>query len=270
MLCPMYGFCLILVLNVLMYTTGFAEEEKKIQDNSFFIEEAYNQEPGVIQHIQTLQYINGSNIWGYFFTQEWPILGQLHQLSYTIPVSYPDASVKEVGIGDAALNYRYQLFYDETMAISPRFSLLFPTGDYRKGFGTGAPGYQINIPLSIEVSDKWVSHFNVGSTVTPSSKAINGADADTLGFNFGASVIWLASENLNLLCEAAWNSFQSVEVDGTKADFDTFFLNPGARFAVDFESGLQIVPGIAFPIGLGPSKDEYGVFLYLSLEHPLF
>jgi hypothetical protein len=24
------------------------------------------------------------------------------------------------------------------------------------------------------------------------------------------------------------------------------------------------------PIGIGPSSGEYGVFLYLSLEHPLF
>ncbi len=270
MLCLRSGFCLILMLNVLIYTTGFAEEGKKIQDNSFLIEEAYNQEAGVIQHIQTLQYIRGSNTWGYSFTQEWPILGQSHQLSYTIPISYPDTPIKELGIGDVALNYRYQLFYNETMALSPRFSLLFPTGDYREGFGTGALGYQVNIPLSVEISDRWVSHVNMGSTITPGSKAINGADADTFGFNFGTSVIWLVSENFNLLCEAAWNSFQSVEVDSTKVNSDTFFLNPGARFAIDFESGLQIVPGIAFPIGLGPSEDEYGVFLYLSLEHPLF
>lgn len=270
MLCLRYGFCFILILNVFIWSTGSAEEKKKIQDNSFLIEEAYNQEPGVVQHIQTLQYIKGSNTWGYFFTQEWPIFGQLHQLSYTTPVSYPDTPVKEIGIGDVALNYRYQLFYNETLALSPRFSLLFPTGDYRKGFGTGALGYQVNIPLSIEISDKWVSHFNMGTTVTPGSKSINGADADTIGFNFGTSVIWLVSENFNLLCETAWNSFQSVDVDGTKADFDTLFLNPGARFAIDLESGLQIVPGIAFPIGLGPSENEYGVFLYLSLEHPLF
>ncbi|MRR28995.1 transporter, partial [bacterium] len=33
---------------------------------------------------------------------------------------------------------------------------------------------------------------------------------------------------------------------------------------------LQVVPGIAFPIGFGPSKGEYGAFAYLSFEHPLF
>lgn len=49
-----------------------------------------------------------------------------------------------------------------------------------------------------------------------------------------------------------------------------FLINPGIRFAIDFESGLQIVPGLSFPLGVGPSAGEYGVFLYLSFEHPFF
>jgi hypothetical protein len=31
---------------------------------------------------------------------------------------------------------------------------------------------------------------------------------------------------------------------------------------------LQIVPGLALPIGLGPIAGERGVFAYLSFEHP--
>ena len=33
-------------------------------------------------------------------------------------------------------------------------------------------------------------------------------------------------------------------------------------------NGLQIVPGVAFPIGAGPSSGDHGVILYLSFEHP--
>ena len=33
------------------------------------------------------------------------------------------------------------------------------------------------------------------------------------------------------------------------------------------QSGLQIVPGIAFRIGVGPSGGQHALFLYLSLEH---
>lgn len=254
----------------MLFNAWVAEgEDKKIQDNSFLVEEAYNQEPGVIQHIQTFQYQKKSKTWAYTFTQEWPVPGQTHQFSYTIPVNRTE-SPRNTGIGDIALNYRYQLVFKEAVAIAPRLSILLPTGDYKKGLGTGALGYQTNIPISVEVSDKWVTHSNAGLTFTPGSKEAGGAKSDTVGFNFGTSVIYVASENFNLMLEAAFSSQESVLSDGTKERKDTFFINPGMRFAINFESGLQIVPGIAFPYGLGPSKGEYGAFAYLSFEHPLF
>src|SRR6476660_8917897 len=58
-----------------------------IEDNSFLIEEAYNQEPGVVQHIFQSVYSSGPRQrgWAFAFTQEWPIGGQDHQFSYTVP-----------------------------------------------------------------------------------------------------------------------------------------------------------------------------------------
>ena len=50
---------------------------------SFLLEEAYNQEAGVVQHIQALRREQRS--WFYTFTQEWPLGGQDHQFSYTVP-----------------------------------------------------------------------------------------------------------------------------------------------------------------------------------------
>lgn len=43
-----------------------------IEDNSLLIEEAYNQEPGVVQHISTVAYNNDSHQrgWTFSFTQE--------------------------------------------------------------------------------------------------------------------------------------------------------------------------------------------------------
>src|SRR5215216_2892737 len=60
---------------------------KGIQDNSFFIEEAYNQGPGVVQHILNvpIDSTNGSREIAPSFTQEWPVFSQIHQFSYTIP-----------------------------------------------------------------------------------------------------------------------------------------------------------------------------------------
>jgi hypothetical protein len=33
-------------------------------------------------------------------------------------------------------------------------------------------------------------------------------------------------------------------------------------------SDLQVVPGFAYTLGLGPASEEDGVFIYLSFEHP--
>lgn len=54
----MIKVCLVAAFaSVLLGHSGvLAEEPKKIRDNSFLIEEAYNQESGVIQHIQTFLY----------------------------------------------------------------------------------------------------------------------------------------------------------------------------------------------------------------------
>ena len=41
-----------------------------IQDNSFLLEEAYNQEAGVVQHINTFTRYRESRDWVYTFTQE--------------------------------------------------------------------------------------------------------------------------------------------------------------------------------------------------------
>ena len=58
-----------------------------IQDNSFLLEEAYNQEAGVVQHISSFTRFWDSKSWAYTFTQEWPIPSlPRHQLSFTATV----------------------------------------------------------------------------------------------------------------------------------------------------------------------------------------
>src|SRR3954466_6736869 len=96
--------------------TSIASEPlaKGIQDNSFFIEEAYNQEPGVVQHIMNIVYAVDRRAgpdereWAFIFTQEWPAFSQTHQLSYTIPYLFIDDGDSRDGLGDIILNYRFQ------------------------------------------------------------------------------------------------------------------------------------------------------------------
>ena len=63
--------------------------------------------------------------------------------------------------------------------------------------------------------------------------------------------LWLARPTFNVMMEVMW----TAERGGHE-----FVLSPGVRWAHNFSSGLQIVPGIAFP-------DAKAAFLYLSFEH---
>jgi hypothetical protein len=243
-----------------------------IQDNSFLVEEAYNQEFGVVQHIQTFQRLWNSKDWVYTFTQEWPVDPRpRHQLSYTLLFvhsgQFPGA---EGGVGDVALNYRYQLVGngESRIAFSPRISALLPTGPARLGRGLGGAGVQTMMPVSLLLSKKLVTHWNLGATYIPTAHNAAGDSAATLGYNFGQSFVWLAHQRFNALLETVVSRSQTVTAPNRTEWSTTVLLNPGIRWAYNFKNGLQIVPGVSVPVGVGPSSGERGIFLYLSLEHP--
>jgi hypothetical protein len=239
----------------------------QIQDNSFLLEEAYNQEAGVVQHISAFERLDGGD-WAYNFTQEWPLGGIRHQLSYTIPIERIEGF--GTGLGDVALNYRYQLVGNpEARTVSaPRLSILLPTGDEQEGRGAGALGLQVNIPVTLVPDPQFVFHANAGATITPSARNEFGAEATTFSRNLGASLVWLLRPSFNLLVEGLWLSDESVVSDGSTRQEETTFLSPGIRAAFDLAGDLQIVPGIAYTIGISPDESEDALFLYLSFEHP--
>ena len=69
------------------------------------------------------------------------------------------------------------------------------------------------------------------------------------------------------MVEAAWSSVAEVVADGRTKRTSGTLLSPGIRGALDFPSGLQIVPGLAFPIAVGPDGGDWSVFAYVSFEH---
>ena len=239
-----------------------------IQDNSFLIEEAYNQEAGVVQHISVFTRTRGTGEWAFAFTQEWPFRSQRHQLSYTVPLQSPGSGLAS-GLGDVALNYRYQFGGEGTsLFAAPRLSVILPTGDEERDRGTGATGLQLNLPVSVEHSRGLVTHWNAGTTVTPNARNSVGDRATTRDFNAGASLIWLLRPTLNLMFELAWSRAEAVIGPDQREAADALLFAPGLRSAINFPSGLQIVPGFAVPIGLGSSSGERAVLFYLSFEHP--
>ncbi len=260
-----FVYCLLFTVHAFL-CAPFSSAGAQIQDNSFLIEEAYNQESGVVQHISTFARPSSGDGWAYSFTQEWPLGGILHQLSYTIPVQNDGLGT---GFGDLGLNYRLQLLGhpDARVVLAPRLSLIVPTGSDEEGRGAGAVGFQTNLPLSLVLTPQLVTHWNAGATVTPSAKNSLGSEATTASFNLGASAIWLLRPSFNLMVETLWLSTAFVAGAGTTVREDSWLLNPGFRAAVDVGS-LQIVPGVAYTFDLGAGSEEDALFAYLSFEHP--
>jgi hypothetical protein len=247
---------------------------EQIEDNSFLLEEAYNQEEGVVQFIQSIQSSKKpeGKFLNYSFTNEIPIVNQNHQFSYVIPLNKSSLdSTTQKGIGDILLNYRYQLLNNETTSIAPRLSAILPTGNRSKGFGNSTFGTQTNIAMSTKLNSSFVSHWNIGFTYLPRAKGQTGeGKADLFSTNFGASIVYLLDKKFNFLVEFVQNSTESSNGDSTKSRTETYVVNPGLRFSIDY-TNTQIVPGISFPIGIGPSKkDDFSVLAYLSIESKLW
>jgi Putative MetA-pathway of phenol degradation len=236
---------------------------KGIQDNSFLVEEAYNQEPGVVQHILTIPavFTRGDREISPNFTQEWPIFSQTHQFSYTVPHTFRE---DENGFEDIRLNYRLQALMEgaKTPAFAPRVSLVIPAGNADTGFGHDSVGYEVNLPFSKIVSDRWTVHFNIGGSLFP-----NVRDQDLWNYNLGGSAIYAVSANFNLMIESV--AFWEEDVDESKHVDRSLIalLSPGARYAFNLRNDAQLVVGLAVPIGLTSDSPEYGLFFYCSFEH---
>jgi hypothetical protein len=245
-----------------------------MMDNSFLIEEAYNQEAGVVQHIFSGLYsLNrqggpDDESWNLAFTQEWPLFSQAHQVSYTLPYTDTHAGGTTIrGFGDMLVNYRYQAYFNEETlrAFAPRFSLVLPTGDERRGAGEGTVGYQANLPFSTAIGDKWFVHLNAGATFLPN--ATSAADRDLLHYNLGGSAIYAATRDIHFLVEWLGLWIEAPNSSSTLRHEFSSIISPGVRKAFNFRGGSQLVLGVAAPIGLTGSAPDYGVFLYISFEH---
>lgn len=236
---------------------------KGLQDNSFLIEEAYNQEPGVVQHISNLR--RQGRDWFFNFIQEWPLGSQAHQVSYTLPYSVlrKEEGLRVRGPGDVLLNYRYQALYegDRTPAFAPRFSLVLPTGSEVKGTGSGSLGYQVNLPFSKIVSDRVTLHANAGMT----SRFDVGGRRPT-SYNVGGSAVYAVTRDFNVLFEVLGEQNEAVNSDRKIERERALTLSPGARYAFNLPAG-QLVAGVGAPIRLTKDKPDYGIIFYLSFEH---
>ena len=260
-----------------------AQKERPIdvvEDNSFLLEEAYNQEPGTVQHILHAHYVNDSRRrgWEFDFTQEWPIFSQNHQFSYTIP-SYHlvENGDRQNGLGDVLLSYRYQLLEeDETKpAFAPSFSLILPSGSRKRGTGHGVVGYEWGLPFSKKINGQFALHANFGLTYLPYARARLGtgglsSEHSLISYNLAARAIYAVLHRVHLMLEWLGDFEESIDDNGRSKRSFKPVVSPGLRAAIVDQPMLQITAGAAAPIGLKRKAENFGAFLYLSIEHDLF
>lgn len=248
----------------------------EIMDNSFLVEEAFNQEAGIFQNIFGVHRVSGSE-WEFTFTQEWPLGDQKHQFSYIVPFARVLGPTRpERGLGDILLNYRYQALTEGPgrPAFAPRFSVILPSGAEQRGLGEGEPGFELNLPFSKQQGDVYW-HWNAGVTWVPG--VYSGQDSFTRTAVHRSLVSpWLAGSAivrvrpmLNVLIEAVSEWEESPAFGGfgaTMRDF-TFLLSPGLRGGWNI-GDHQLIVGVAVPVTVTETDDRVGVFGYFSYELP--
>jgi hypothetical protein len=262
------------------------EEREPIKDNAFLIEEAYNQEDGVVQHILLWSWAWGrqrglrTRFSEFQYNMELPICGQDHQLSFAIP--YQDLYERDTvtgdvfengGLADIPINYRYQLTREEEWYVStaPRFTVILPTGDEGRGLGLGEVGYEFDLPISKQCGDFGL-HLNIGFGHTPGvslplGPGIDSPRHDLWSYNLGAAIQWHVNLDFNLFVEAVAVWEDGINEFGEKARDTLAFVNPGFVWAPYTSDEVQWVVGASVPIGLTRESEDIGLIFYMSIEH---
>ena len=226
-----------------------------ITDNSFLVEEAFNQETGIFQNLFVMTR-SRTGVWSGSFTQEWPVPGMRHQVSFTAPMSIISG---QASVGDGLINYRFQAWDGEGRrpAFSPRLSLVLPTSADRREFGSSGAGWQMNLPFSKQ-SGSMFFHWNAGATTIRDAGA--GTPWTTTPFAAG-SVIVGVRPMFNLMLEVYTESRSGDagrEVSTTIA--------PGFRTGWNI-GDTQWIIGVAMPVTRGAIHDT-GLLGYVSYELP--
>ena len=235
-----------------------ATEPFKISDNSFLVEEAFNQEAGIFQNIFNVA--RSEQVWASTFTQEWPIASQTHQFSYTLAW----ANGERFDFGDVLLNYRYQALMEGPgrPAFSPRLSVILPTAnDPDVG---DSPGLQFNLPFSKQTGDVYW-HWNAGMTWRPSADFGNGSENLASPF-FAGSAIARLKPMFHAMLESvlAYEDLPSIIGTGHER---LFTLSPGVRGGWDL-GDKQLILGLAVPVTWAAGGHETAAFFYVSYELP--
>jgi hypothetical protein len=228
-----------------------------IPDNSFLIEEAFNQEKGIVQNTVMFQRSKAGN-WDASFTQEWPIGNERHQFAFTIP--FGAAAEERTALGNTEISYRLKVTGDGPRfpAITPEVALIVPTNAERRDSGWRGAGWSVSVPLSKELNYLFL-HVNAGNEWLRNDDGTG--DWQTTPYLAGSAVV-AVRPMFNVMLEA-----YSEWAPGEDGRERSTTISPGIRFGWDTATDTQLVLGVGMPITRGAVHDR-GILLYFSYELP--
>jgi hypothetical protein len=234
-------------------------EPMSIEDNSFLLEEAFNQTPGVIQ-CTAINHIK-RGVAELNFECEMPMKGELHQLSVSVPAKVFQSTV---GLEDIMISYRPLVFGRHRWVMAtPRLSVILPSGKASRGFGNGLWGIECNVALTKQLSRRLISHVNLRSSSFLKNLMHESQQNRFHYQSAGTSLIFAAAKGFDLMAEVT----TSNEGPGfSRASSWNFIGNPGFRFCLKINEFL-VVPGISTPLALLSGRPTLSqVLFYISIE----
>lgn len=237
-----------------------------IEDNSFLLDEAYNQDIDMYQTILRHQNQLVSDETESTFEFEVPMTAE-HQLSIEIPLFKEHRSF-ETKPGDTLLLWQIVTSNNVKSRSVDRLGFVVPTGDVDQETGYGVPGVQYLKALSIELGRNWQNHWNFQYQLQPNGKA--GGTEVTQNVHIGtlgSSVAYYINDHCDFLFETMYKHRKRPRFGGKIRSLNELYLNPGFRFEKRLEwNQTKMVPGISLPIEVLNERTDFGFMLYLSFE----
>ena len=187
----------------------------EITDNSFLVEEAFNQEAGVVQNIFGIL-APGDGSWVAAFTQEWPMRVHAHQFSYTVALARVDRRHRHrrrtAQLSIPVVGWKRLAGRRSRRACRWCCPRATPLADV----GNGGVGWDFNLPLSKQFRDLYL-HWNAGFTLLPSAEGRRSLRThNLLTPRVAASGIWRVRPMFNLMLESVF--VWPEEVAGTATE----------------------------------------------------
>ncbi len=254
--------------------------EAVLEDNSFVVDEAFNQGKGSVQYMACYQH----NRWKdadpvLSFCQELPLRSSRHQLGYSLAYVFHtglQSNSLKPGPGDASVHYSYWLKNTSSrVMVVPKLIAWLPIGKAIHSNGSGGWGGKLSLAMTTKLSGKWVVHTNVlasriwgsrhyfqygNATVAAGSVEFAKRNLNSLGVGF--SVNYLLHPRFHFVLEKMLTSEEFAKDDSADmlADNDTnrpasatvarrtrMLLIPGFRWAINGKD-WQLVPAVGCPL----------------------